>query len=131
MKIKDLSGKEHNWTLGKYVGKTNNNCSKLHAQVRAVLKQEYPALQILEEVHIPGEKLYLDFYIPSLQTAIECQGGQHDKYTPFFHDTKLNFYKAKGRDRRKSSFCDLNDITLIYIYPDEDEEEWTRKLSEI
>ena len=133
MKIRDLDGNEHVWNLSKYVGKINNNASQLHRQVRNFIKEKSPAAQILEEVHLPGEKLYLDFYLPLLKLAIECQGGQHDKYTPFFHGElkSKGFANAKSRDRRKREFCENNGITLLYFYPKEDEEEWTKKLREI
>ncbi len=128
MKIVDLNGKESNWNLGKYVGKKSTNASSLHKKCREFLREQYPALAVLEEVSICNG-MKLDFYISMLKTAIECQGGQHGQYTPFFHkNDKRNFYKSQGRDRNKALFCELNDIRLIYFEEKETDEEWKEKL---
>lgn len=128
MKVRNIDGGECVWNLGKYVGSVNNNPSEIHLLTREFLKENYPAIQILEEVYLPGEKLYLDFYLPTLKLAIECQGEQHEKFTPFFHKNKMNFYKSKGRDNRKEEFCKINGIRLVYFYPTESEEQWKKKI---
>ncbi len=131
MRVKDLSGKDHAWPLGKYVGKINNNASSLHVRVREFLAAYYPALQVIEEVYAPGEKLFLDLYIPTLKIAIEVQSALHDKFVPHFHGNKLNFYKAQARDKRKKDWCELNNITLVEFFPNEDEIAWKTKLETI
>ena len=128
MKIKGLDGKIYKWQLGQYVGNQNMNASSYHENAREILHEVFPTLQILEEVYIPGERLYLDFYIPLKKLAIEVQGEQHEEYTPFMHKDKLGFGRAQTRDKRKAEFCRINGITLIYFYPDEDEECWKKKL---
>ena len=129
MKIKNIDGKEYVWNLGKYIGKKRHDCSALHESAREWLKEKYPAAQILEEVHLPGINLYLDFYIPVQHLAIECQGIQHEKHSVFFHNTKRDFYAARANDRRKAEWCDLNRIHLVYFYPKETVKEWERKLN--
>jgi hypothetical protein len=130
MKVKSLDGKEHPWNLGQYVGKRKYDCSAIHEQTRDFLAEQFPALQILEEVFIPKERLYLDFYIPVKKLAVECQGIQHDKHSIFFHKTKMDFLAAQANDRRKHDWCQLNGIKLIYFYPKEDVETWQQKLSQ-
>lgn len=129
MKVKGTNGKTYTLTLAKYVGSENTNPSTLHIKVRQFLEENFPALTILEEVYIESEKLYLDFYISTLKIACEAMGAQHDKDNRFFFKTKMDFYRAKARDRCKAEWCELNGITLVYFYPDEDEEQWRQKLN--
>lgn len=128
MKVKGTDGKTYKINLGKYVGNENTNASNLHLQVREFLKENFPALNILEEVYIKSECIYLDFYIPTLKICVEAMGGQHFEDNRFFYKSKLDFYRAKARDRIKAEWCELNNIKLVYFYPDECEEQWRKKL---
>ncbi len=131
MKVKDLNGRTYNWQLGKYVGKQHANPSLLHLSARLFLKRQYPAIQILEEVYVPGEGLYLDFYIPTYKVCVECQGEQHNEYTSFFHKTKLDFFRSKSRDTRKHDWCSANGIKLVEFFTEETESTWQTKLQKI
>lgn len=55
----------------------------------------------------------LDFYIPSKNIAIECQGEQHYKEKKFFGG-KEGFLKRKILDDRKKKLCEENHIKLLY-----------------
>jgi len=79
------------------------------------LIQKYPYDLIFQEVYIPVENLVLDFFIPSLQLVIECQGRQHEHHTQFFHPTKKDFHNQQDRDRRKREWCLINNFKLIEI----------------
>lgn len=70
---------------------------------------------LLEEFSIPGERLYIDFYMPHHKLAFEFQGGQHDNFNKFFHGDKRGFDQSKKRDDRKRSWCEINDIHLIEV----------------
>ena len=78
MLIKDLNGNTHNWQLTGTMAKGKiSNRSSLHLTTRSIITQNYPTLQILEEVPIPlknRETLYLDFYLPLKKTCIEVHG---------------------------------------------------------
>jgi hypothetical protein len=129
MKVRDLSGKYHVLNLAKYVNNRRVNASQLHINAVSFLRLIYPALQILEEVHIPGENLYLDIYIPAMKTAVECQGAQHSEFNKFFHRRNpKNFANARARDERKKEWCDLNNIRIVYFYDGEDENQWQKKM---
>lgn len=129
MKVKDLSGKIHIWNLSKYIDNVNTHPSQLHTAALNLLRETYPAIQILEEVYIPGENLYLDIYIPSLKTAVECQGVQHEQYNSFFYNhNKRNFTNAQNRDKRKKEWCRINNIRMVYFYNNEDVATWKTKL---
>lgn len=129
MKVRDLSGKEHLWNPHKSLGLRRLNASQLHTNAVNFLRDIYPAAQLLEEVYIPGEDLYIDIYIPSLKTAVECQGSQHGKHNKFFHGpTSKGFKKSLDRDQRKRDWCELNSIRIVYFYPEESEEQWKVKM---
>lgn len=75
---------------------------------------------VFEEFPIAGTKLSLDFFNASKNIAIEVQGAQHTKYTPFFHgNNKSNFISQLKRDSDKLKFCQINNIKLIEIYPED------------
>jgi hypothetical protein len=130
MKVIGLDGKEYVINLTKYSIPRNDDRlrSKGHLEAREILRTEFPSRTILEEVYLSSEKLYLDFFEPSARIAVEIQGEQHNKFISHFHGTKLSFYKAKARDRRKREFCQLNNITLIELYDNESRNEWIRKI---
>lgn len=58
--------------------------------------------------------LQLDFYIPTLNIAIECQGIQHYKPRPRFGGDK-GYAVQIERDKRKKTLCDSHDIPLYFI----------------
>ena len=61
-----------------------------------------------------------DFYNSNQNIAVEVQGGQHLKYTPFFHGkSKSTFLSQIRRDNDKQNFCELNNIKLVEIYPND------------
>lgn len=132
MLIKDLDGNSHNWQLTGNMAKGRvSNRSSLHLATRGIIAQNYPTLQILEEVPIPlkkGETLYLDFYLPLKKTCIEVHGEQHYKFVPFYHSTVLNFLKSQKRDREKEEWCETNGIKHIVLRYDEDEQTWIERI---
>lgn len=128
MKYKGLDDKEYSINLGKY-WQQNSNSSELHKRAREFLKKQYPALHVLEEVYIESEKLRLDFFIPVLKIVIEANGLQHEKDNRFFYKDKMDFFKAKARDKKKAEWCRINKLRLIYFNHDEDESVWKNKLS--
>jgi hypothetical protein len=88
---------------------------------------------ILEEVTIPiskKDRLYLDFYIPVLGTAVEVHGEQHFKFVPFFHGTAYGFLQHRQRDAQKIQWCELNNIQVISLNYNESIEEWRDKFNE-
>lgn len=105
--------------------------STLHITARGILKTQYPTVKILEEVNIPITRrrtLYLDFYIPLYNLAIEVDGQQHYKYTKFFHGSKRKFRKSVDNDYLKEQFCDINGITLIRFKYNESIDRWRELL---
>jgi hypothetical protein len=133
MDIVDLDGRKHKWSLTGYIAKGQlNNKSDLHLKAREIIHKIFPTFQVLEEVSIPlrkAETLYLDFYLPLAKICIEVHGEQHYKFVPFFHKTKLNFFKHKKRDREKAQWCALNNISIIEL-PYDRTAEWESIINE-
>ena len=122
-----LDGYEYKISLASLTTKSSlNNKSNFHLLARELLKQNYPTLQILEEIPIlirKLETLYMDFFIPLSKKCIEVHGEQHYEFTPFYHRTKLDFFKQQKRDREKREWCHINNIAYIEL-PYNKQEDW-------
>jgi hypothetical protein len=57
----------------------------------------------------------LDGFNEELKIAFEYNGEQHYIYTPFFHDTMIDFEKQKARDKEVLSLCKKNGVILLVI----------------
>ena len=57
--------------------------------------------------------LYLDFYLPEYNIAIECQGEQHFNSIEYFGGDK-GFQETLERDKLKLSLCLDNNIKILY-----------------
>lgn len=132
MLVQTLDGKKYQWKIPEKLSKGNKRApSAGHTTTRNILQQLYPMCGIYEEIPIVVEgrkKLFLDFYIPTIQQAIEVHGRQHYEYIPFYHRDKLQFLMSKANDRKKQEWCELNSITLIILPFNESEEEWISRL---
>jgi very-short-patch-repair endonuclease len=91
--------------------------SNLQAHIFSLLKELFPNARIRDEYLIKhkGQKLFLDFYIPFLNVAIEVDGKQHDEYNDFFYRSFLQYYEAYRRDRLKEEWAEKNNVALIRI----------------
>lgn len=119
MKFKTLDGKDRvvknlKNSLVKWDAKSK---SKLQQKVKLFLKSYWQGDVVFEEMRVAGTRLSLDFYNANKKIAIEVQGQQHFKYTPFFHSTRGGYLKQIKRDVNKIDFCALNEIQFVEIYP--------------
>lgn len=62
-----------------------------------------------------GNNLELDCYNEELQIAVEYNGVQHYKFSPYFHKNKDQFYTQKYRDEMKTRICKEKNITLVEV----------------
>lgn len=116
MIVKLLNGKDANINLRKNIfDKKSISKSNFQKEIGLLLKKDYPYDLIFHEVRIPGENFILDFFIPSLNIVIECNGRQHYEQIKFFHKTKKDFHNQQDRDNRKREWCELNNFRLIEI----------------
>lgn len=133
MNIVDLDNNVVSWHLTGCIAKGKiQHKSSLHLQARKLLTQNYPTMQILEEVPIPlrrSETLYLDFYLPLLKTAIEVHGEQHYKFIPFYHNSRISFLKSQKRDHDKQEWCEKNGIRYVVLGYMESPEVWNNRIA--
>ena len=95
--------------------------SKLQYSVKQFMKPYWDMDIVFEEFPIAGTRMSFDFYNSNKNIAIEVQGGQHLKYTPFFHGkSKSTFLSQIRRDNEKQKFCEINNIKLVEIYPNDE-----------
>ena len=123
MKFKTLSGKTRTISNAKKyrIDWTGSSKSKIQKRVKTYLEKYWQNHIVFEEFPVAGTRLSLDFYNANKKVAIEVQGKQHTRHVPFFHGkNKYNFVNQLRRDQDKASFCELNNITLVEIY-EEDE----------
>ena len=71
--------------------------------------------------------LKLDFYLPTINMAIECQGIQHFKPMVYFGDQE-GFEYLQQNDKLKKELCEKHNVPLYYINYNDNVEE---KLNEI
>lgn len=91
--------------------------SKIQRSVKLFLKEFWENKIVFEEFPMAGSKLSFDIFNASDKVAIEVQGQQHTKYTPFFHGkNKINYIDQLRRDKLKMDFCNTNEIRLIEVY---------------
>ena len=81
-----------------------SNKSNIELSVGSLLHEIYPKYKITAQLRIGN--LYLDYYIEDIRLAVEVDGIQHSKITPFFHGrTKLsqqiNFDNQVENDAKK------------------------------
>lgn len=94
--------------------------SKMQFNVKQYLKEYWLYDIVFEEFPLVGSKMTFDFYNPNKNVIVEVQGGQHLKHTPYFHgQSKSNFLSQIKRDNDKQKFCELNNIKLVEIYPND------------
>ena len=122
-----LDGKEHKLILQSTKRKTRAK-SAPHQKALSLLLEILPGVVIFEEVTMPGCGLYLDIFMQSISLAVEVHGRQHYEFVPFFHKTKADFLLARKRDRDKSEWCSLNNITLVSL-PHDEEDKWKNLIS--
>lgn len=129
-KTRGLDGKEYTWNLSMYTNNAREHCSSIHLRARELLKSFFPCDVILEEVPLPGSRLFADFYIHNKRLMVEAQGEQHYEANNFFHKTNMQFYKGVYRDRKKAEWCELNNIILVTLPYNEGDNEWRERIKE-
>ena len=134
MKVIDLDGTVSHWKLtGEVVrGRDSRKRSQLHLKARALLKELYPALQIIEEIPIQlkrSQRASLDFYINTIKTVIEVHGEQHYKFNTFYHSSRQDFINQKKRDNDLKEWCEINNMTYVELPFDEGEEQWKSRIT--
>ena len=94
--------------------------STMERSVRTVLTENN--IEHIQEYHNAEmlNKQSLDFFIPSKNIGIECQGEQHFKenfYKIFSENSSYNLEYVQQLDERKKKLCRDNNVHLIYYLP--------------
>lgn len=109
--------------ISKMLGVKNAFCDKLSSKAEVLYKiliKIYPDT-IKEKTWkwLINDKtkhpLWVDFYIPSVNTAIEFDGKQHYHFVKRFHKTYDEFLESKYRDHIKEQLLGGHGIRLIRI----------------
>ena len=100
------------------------NQSKMESFVEKFLIEnniEFEQQKTFDEL-LNKRKLYIDFYLPKYNLAIECQGKQHFGFGGWSKNEekrKKEFEQILERDKRKYQFCKENNINLVYYFNEE------------
>jgi len=93
--------------------------SKFQTNVKRFIVKYWCGNVVFEEFPIVGTRLTLDFYNANKRVAIEVQGKQHTQYVEFFHQDRINYLHQLKRDQKKERFCEINNIKLVTIFPND------------
>ena len=129
MIVKTLDGKLYKLVFKR---KSRSTASGLHKEAIETIKENFPAINIVEEVKIKIKRgcvpLYIDIYLPAFNLAIEVHGKQHYEYIQHFHSNGIrDFYKQQNNDQQKLDWCLLNEIPLLILKYDE-RNNWARQI---
>lgn len=91
--------------------------SKFQDTTKLFLRDYWYGDFCLEEMPLVGSRMTFDLYNASKRIAIETSGKQHLEFVKHFHGNRLQFAEQIKRDLMKVEFCELNNITLVEIYP--------------
>jgi len=119
MKFKTLFGAERSIKNPKkyLIDWKASSKSKIQFETKNFLNKFWKNHIVFEEFPVAGTKLSIDFFNATKRIAIEVQGEQHTRYTPFFHGNhKSNYIDQLKRDRDKLDFCRINEIKLVEVY---------------
>jgi len=121
MKFKTLSGSTAELkNARKYLVKWEaESRSKFQFSVKEFLFPYWRTDIVFEEFRIIGTRLSFDLYNANKKIAIEVQGAQHTKYVKFFHGNRMKYLEQLKRDEKKFKFCQINEIKLVEIYPND------------
>jgi hypothetical protein len=91
--------------------------SKFEENIGRLLGEAFPRATIFSQhsIKYEGEQLFVDFFIPSMNIAIECQGEQHYKFVPHFHKDDEGYKSHIKRDVAKRGWARKNKVTLVEI----------------
>jgi very-short-patch-repair endonuclease len=114
----DIICKNH----GKFSQKPNNHlsgygcliCRSSKGEIKIFNHLNENKIEFIQEYYLSDINQYLDFYIPSINIAIEYDGVQHFEPIKFFGG-KLALEKTQNRDRIKNIYCEENNIKLFRI----------------
>jgi hypothetical protein len=91
--------------------------SDFEEEIYEFLQMAFPRSTIFPQHPIKffGSQMFIDFYLPTLNLAVECHGEQHYSFTAHFHGDKEGFEASKVRDANKREWARKNKVYLLEI----------------
>ena len=122
MKFIALSGAEKPLrNAKKYKIRWNQNSRSLfQTDVKLFLSRFWQSDDVYEEFPLVGSLLTYDIYNATKKIAVEVQGKQHTEFVKYFHGNRLKFLEQLKRDKMKEDYAEINGITLVTVFPDDD-----------
>ncbi len=121
MRLKTLSGQLRYKNCAKYKIKWDKQeRSQFQTDVKAFLRPFISHHIVYSEFPVFSTLLKIDIYDATSKVAYEVSGLQHIKFSEHFHKgSRNNFLGQIRRDINKAKFCEINDIKLVEIFPDD------------
>ena len=121
MRLLDVRGRLKNKAVSKYVINWDGESrSKLQFKVKQFLKPYWYSHVVYEEFPVYGTKMKVDILNATYKIAVEVNGQQHSKFTPFFHQNRTEaFVDSIQRDVSKRKWAELNNFKFVEIEYDE------------
>ena len=122
MKFIDTYGKHRNLKNAKkyLIDWDKPSRSKFQTKVKKFLRRYWKNDIVFEEFRVVGTRLTLDFYNANKKIDVEDQGEQNTKIVKFFHKNRFKYADQLKRDEKKLDFCNINDIKLAEVYPQDE-----------
>ena len=131
MKFVALSGRVKRASINNYLIDWDAPCrgkskwGKFQYDVKQFFRPYWENHVVCEELKCFGtasidkKSLRIDLVNFTIGVAVEVNGVQHSEYNKFFHGDRHGYLNQIDRDGRKSEWCDMNDLKLIYIHPED------------
>jgi hypothetical protein len=89
--------------------------SKIQFKVKQFFRPYWLSHIVYEEFPVYGTRLKVDFLNATIRLAIEVDGAQHNSFSKFFHQNRINYLHSLNRDCNKSDWLEKNGFKLINI----------------
>jgi len=120
MRLQTLSGRLVNKDYKKYlINWSKKEASNFQTEVKFFLYSFLKNHIVFSEFPIVGTRYRIDIFDATTKTAYEIVGVQHTKFVKFFHGNSANYLAQIKRDVKKEKFCEINNIKLIEILPED------------
>lgn len=118
MKLKKMNGVAAFKNCTKYkMDWDKKSRSKYQFDLKTFLEPYLKNHIVYEEFPVYGTRMTVDIFDATTKIAYEMQGEAHLGFNKFFHNTVNNYLSQIKRDQAKETWCNLNNIRYIEIYP--------------
>jgi len=117
MRLYNIHGRLVKKNVSKYlINWDKPSRSKFQFSVKQFLKPYWCYQVCYEEFPVYGTRLKVDLINATKKIAVEVNGDQHSKFTPFFHgNSRAKYLESIKRDWKKTEWLEKNGFKLIEI----------------